>query len=101
MPALFDPFTTRGLTLPHRIGVSPMCQYSSTDGFADDWHLVHLGTRAVAGAGLVQTEATAVDERARVRPADLRIYRDEQAPPLARIVPLRHAHVSTSGLPLA
>ena len=60
VPHLFRPFTLRGLTLKNRIAVSPMCQYSSKDGFADDWHLVHLGSRAVGGAGLVFTEASAV-----------------------------------------
>ena len=59
MPHLFDPITFRGLTLAHRVLVSPMCQYSSTDGFANDWHLVHLGSRAAGGAALVFTEATA------------------------------------------
>ena len=57
---LFDPLTIRSITFSNRIVVSPMCQYSSIDGFANDWHLVHLGTRAVGGAGLVFTEATAV-----------------------------------------
>ena len=60
MPSLFDPFSSRDLTLPHRVVVSPMCQYSSIDGFASDWHLVHLGSRAVGGAALVMTEASAV-----------------------------------------
>jgi 2,4-dienoyl-CoA reductase-like NADH-dependent reductase (Old Yellow Enzyme family) len=58
MPNLFDPLSIRGPTLPNRIVVSPMCEHSSTNGFANDWHLVHLGSPAVGGAGLVTTEAT-------------------------------------------
>ena len=73
MPSLFDPFSTRDLTLPNRIVVSPMCQYSSADGFANDWHLVHLGSRAVGGAALVFTEATAVTAEGRISPQDLGI----------------------------
>ena len=60
MPHLFDPLSIRSLTFSNRIFVSPMCEYSSEDGFANDWHFVHLGSRAVGGAGLVMTEATAV-----------------------------------------
>ncbi|GCE19976.1 hypothetical protein KDK_37760 [Dictyobacter kobayashii] len=65
---LFQPYTLRGLTLRNRIAVAPMCQYSSTDGFATDWHLVHLGSFAVGGAALVMTEATAVEARGRISP---------------------------------
>ena len=61
MAHLFEPLTLRGVTLRNRIGVSPMCQYSAKDGMANDWHLVHLGSRAVGGAGLVMVEATAVE----------------------------------------
>ena len=64
MTQLFDPLTIRAVTFRNRIGVSPMCQYSSVDGFATDWHLVHLGSRAVGGAALVIAEATAVEARA-------------------------------------
>ena len=78
-----------------------MCQYSSTDGFADDWHLVHLGSRAVGGAGLVHTEATAVEERGRISAGDLGIYRDEHVPPLARIVRFLHAQGAAAGIQLA
>ena len=88
---LFTPLKLRGITLRNRIGVSPMCQYSSVDGFADDWHLVHLGSRAVGGAGLVNTEATAVEARGRISASDLGIYKDEQVAPLARIVRFLHA----------
>ena len=70
---LFTPYSIRGATLRNRIVVSPMCQYSSEDGFANDWHLVHLGARAVGGAGLVLTEATAVQARGRISPKDVGI----------------------------
>ena len=63
MPSLFDPVTFRSVTLRNRLGVSPMCMYSSTQGYANDWHLVHLGSRAVGGYGLVMAEATAVEAR--------------------------------------
>ena len=82
---LFHPLTLRGITLRNRIAVAPMCQYSSVDGFASDWHLVHLGSRAVGGAGLVMTEATAVEARGRISPQDLGIYRDEHIVMLKRI----------------
>ena len=82
---LFEPLSLRGITFRNRIMVSPMCQYSSTDGFATDWHLVHLGSRAVGGAALVMTEAAAVEARGRISPQDLGIYRDEHIPMLARI----------------
>ena len=91
MAALFDPFTSRGLTLPHRIVVSPMCEYSSEDGFANDWHLVHLGSRAVGGAALVITEATAVTAEGRISPQDLGIYKDAHVDMLQRIVRFVHA----------
>ncbi|MBV8867715.1 MAG: oxidoreductase, partial [Acidobacteriaceae bacterium] len=68
---LFSPLQLGGRVLPNRIAVSPMCQYSSTDGFATDWHLVHLGSRAVGGAGLVMVEATAVSPEGRITPSDL------------------------------
>jgi 2,4-dienoyl-CoA reductase-like NADH-dependent reductase (Old Yellow Enzyme family) len=101
MPALFDPFTTRGLTLPHRIVVSPMCEYSSTDGFANDWHLVHLGSRAVGGAALVITEATAVTAEGRISPYDLGIYKDAHIDMLQRIIRFVHAQGSAAGMQLA
>src|SRR5919206_817347 len=82
---LFDPLSIRGLRLKNRIGVSPMCQYSCQDGLANDWHLVHLGSRAVGGAALVIAEATAVEARGRISPGDLGIWKDEQIEPLARI----------------
>ena len=101
MPTLFDPLTTRGLTLPHRIVVSPMCEYSSEDGFANDWHLVHLGSRAVGGAALVITEATAVTPEGRISPQDLGIYKDAHVEMLQRIVQFIHAQGSAAGMQLA
>jgi 2,4-dienoyl-CoA reductase-like NADH-dependent reductase (Old Yellow Enzyme family) len=101
MPSLFDPLTTRGLTLPHRIVVSPMCQYTSTDGFANDWHLVHLGSRAVGGAALVITEATAVSAEGRISPYDLGIYDDAHVEMLQRIVRFLHSQGSAAGMQLA
>lgn len=82
---LFRPLTIRSTTLRNRIAVSPMCQYSSEDGFATDWHLVHLGQFATGGASLVSTEAAAVEARGRISPQDLGIYKDEHIPGLARI----------------
>ncbi|MEW5981395.1 MAG: NADH:flavin oxidoreductase/NADH oxidase [Acidobacteriota bacterium] len=84
-PHLFSPLTIRAVTFRNRIGVSPMCQYSSADGLATDWHLVHLGSRAVGGAGLVMTEATAVDPRGRIGSSDLGIWSDDHLPGLARV----------------
>jgi len=101
MPSLFDPIATRGLTLPHRIVVSPMCQYSSIDGFASDWHLVHLGSRAIGGAALVITEAAAVTAEGRISPGDLGIYDDAHVEILQRIVRFIHAQGSAAGMQLA
>jgi 2,4-dienoyl-CoA reductase-like NADH-dependent reductase (Old Yellow Enzyme family) len=98
---LFEPFTLRGVTFRNRIGVSPMCQYSSTDGLADEWHLVHLGSRAVGGAGLVMTEATAVEARGRISPQDLGLWRDEQIEPLARVARFLRAQGAVPGIQLA
>ncbi len=85
MSILFSPFTLRSITLRNRIVVSPMCQYSAIDGFANDWHLVHLGSRAVGGAGMVIVESTAVLSEGRISPEDLGIWSDAHAEPLARI----------------
>ena len=90
MSHLFSPISFRDVTLPNRIGVSPMCEYSSEDGFANDWHLVHLGSRAVGGAGLVFTEASAVLPEGRITPNDLGIWKDEHIAMLARIVEFLH-----------
>jgi len=83
---LFDPLALRSVTLRNRIAVSPMCMYSAVDGRANDWHLVHLGARAAGGAGLVSFEATAVEARGRISPADLGLWEDGQVEPLARVV---------------
>jgi 2,4-dienoyl-CoA reductase-like NADH-dependent reductase (Old Yellow Enzyme family) len=98
---LFDALQLRGVTFRNRIFVSPMCQYSSDDGFANDWHLVHLGGRAVGGAALVLTEATAVLPGGRISPQDLGIWRDEHVEPLARIVRFVHGQGGHAGMQLA
>ncbi len=100
-PKLFSPLTLRDVTLRNRIGVSPMCQYSSEDGFANDWHLVHLGTRAVGGAGLVMTEAAAVTPEGRISPQDLGIWKDEHVEMLARIFRFLSANGAVPGVQLA
>src|SRR5262249_7549894 len=82
---LLSPLSIRGVTLRNRIVMSPMCQYSARDGFAEDWHLVHLGSRAAGGCGLVFVEATAVTPDGRISPGDLGIWSDAHAEPLARI----------------
>jgi len=101
MSSLFTPLTIRGVTVPNRIFVSPMCQYSSVDGLADDWHLVHLGSRAVGGAGLVIAEATAVQAHGRISPQDLGIWDDGHVDPLGRITRFIHAQGSVAGVQLA
>lgn len=98
---LFTPLTLRGITFPNRIMVSPMCQYSSVEGFASDWHLVHLGSRAVGGAGTVFTEAIAVEARGRISPQDLGIYRDEHLEMLCRITDFIKAQGAVPGTQLA
>ncbi len=85
MPSLFQEFQLKDVVLKNRVGVSPMCQYSSDNGFPNDWHFVHLGSRAVGGAGLVIVEATAVSPEGRISPADSGIYLDEHVEPFARI----------------
>src|ERR1700730_1862226 len=82
---LFAPLTIRGVTLPHRIVVSPMCQYSSEDGYSTDWHLVHLGSRAVGGAAVVTVEATAITPEGRITPRCLGIWKDDHVVNLQRI----------------
>jgi 2,4-dienoyl-CoA reductase-like NADH-dependent reductase (Old Yellow Enzyme family) len=101
MPKLFEPLSLRGVTLKNRIVVSPMCQYSAEDGFANDWHLVHLGSRAVGGAGLIIQEATAVSPEGRISPEDLGIWKDEHLPMLRRITDFITAQGSVPGIQLA
>ncbi|MEY2545947.1 MAG: hypothetical protein QOG48_1064 [Verrucomicrobiota bacterium] len=101
MPALFDPLTIRDVTFANRVFVSPMCQYSSEDGYANEWHLVHLGSRAVGGAGLVMTEATAVAPEGRISPQDLGIWQDRHVDMLRRVVAFIHEQGSIAGMQLA
>jgi 2,4-dienoyl-CoA reductase-like NADH-dependent reductase (Old Yellow Enzyme family) len=101
MAHLFDSLVVRDLKFGNRVFVSPMCQYSSTDGYANDWHFVHLGSRAVGGAGLVLTEATAVLPEGRISPQDLGIWSDDHMEPLARIVRFIHEQGSVAGMQLA
>ncbi len=98
---LFTPYPVADVTLRNRIVVSPMCQYSCTDGFATDWHLVHLGSRAVGGAGLVIVEATAVEARGRISPQDLGIWTDAHAAPLARIAAFVREQGAVPGIQIA
>jgi 2,4-dienoyl-CoA reductase-like NADH-dependent reductase (Old Yellow Enzyme family) len=98
---LFSPLKLRSITMPNRIAVSPMCEYSSSDGFANDWHFVHLGSRAIGGAGLIFTEASAVNPEGRITPQDLGIYRDEHIDGLRRITNFLHQHGSYAGIQLA
>ncbi len=98
---MFDPLRLRGVTLRSRIGVSPMCQYSSVDGFANEWHLVHLGARATGGAALVMTEATAVEARGRISPEDLGFWQDAHADMLARIAAFIVSQGAVPGMQLA
>jgi len=99
--SLFTPLPQRSLTLPNRIVCSPMCEYSSVDGHANDWHLVHLGSRAVGGAGTVITEAAAVSPEGRITPGDLGIYLDDHIPFLSRITTFLKAQGTIPGIQLA
>jgi 2,4-dienoyl-CoA reductase-like NADH-dependent reductase (Old Yellow Enzyme family) len=98
---LFESLTIKSITLRNRIGVSPMCQYSSLDGFANDWHLVHLGSRAIGGAGLVMTEAAAVEPIGRIAPEDLGIYKDEHIGMLKKITDFIHSFGAVAGMQIA
>src|SRR6185436_16188425 len=97
----FDPLPLRSVTLANRIVVSPMCQYSSVDGFSNDWHFVHLATRAVGGAALVMTEATAVTADGRISPQDLGIYDAAHVAGLARCAGIIHSQKALAGIQLA
>ena len=101
MAGLFDPLAIKEVKFANRVFVSPMCQYSSNDGYANDWHFVHLGSRAVGGAGLVLTEATAVLPEGRISPQDLGIWADEHIEMLSRIVSFIHEQGSIAGMQLA
>lgn len=100
-PHLFEPLVIRSVRLRNRIGVSPMCQYSSDDGVVSDWHLVHLGARAVGGAGLVIAEATAVAPEGRITPGDAGLWADQHVEPIARINRFLKANGAVPGLQLA
>ena len=101
MASLFQEFRLKDVVLRNRIAVSPMCEYSSDNGFPNDWHLVHLGSRAVGGAGLVMVEATAVSPEGRISPADSGIYLDDHVEPFARISRFLKQHGAIPGIQLA
>ncbi len=101
MSKLFSQFKIKNITLKNRIVMSPMCQYSAFDGFVNDWHLMHLGTRAVGGTGLIILEATAVLPEGRITPGDLGLWKDEQTEGLKKITGFIHSHGSVAGIQLA
>lgn len=101
MAHVFTPLTLRSVTFRNRLAVSPMCQYSAEQGLANDWHLVHLGSRAVGGAALVVAEATAVAPDGRISPADLGLWNDEQIEPLRRITDFISGQGAVPGIQLA
>ena len=101
MIKLFEPLQIKSVTLKNRIVISPMCEYSAEDGFANDWHLVHLGSRAIGGAGLIITEAASVSPEGRITKFDLGIWKDEHIAPLKRITDFIHQHGSVAGIQLA
>jgi 2,4-dienoyl-CoA reductase-like NADH-dependent reductase (Old Yellow Enzyme family) len=101
MPHLFSPLKIKNIELKNRIVVSPMCEYSSVDGFASNWHLVHLGSRAVGGAALIITEAAAVSAEGRISYGDLGIWKDEHIEKLKQITDFIHEHGSVAGIQLA
>src|SRR3954447_9646316 len=100
-PALFQPLTVRQRTLPNRLAVAPMCQYSVTDGLVGDYHLVHLGRFALGGFGLVMVEATGVTAEGRISPGDVGLWNDAQVPGLARIAAFLREHGSVPAIQLA
>ena len=101
MSHLFSEFRLRDATYANRIGVSPMCQYSCEDGFANDWHFAHLAARAVGGAGLVFTEAAAVTPEGRISPHDLGVWSEKHFEPLERIACFIKAQGAVPGIQLA
>ena len=101
MSTLFSPIQIGNTLLKNRIVISPMCQYSSVDGFASDWHLVHLGSRATGGAALIIQEATAVSPEGRISYGDLGIWKDEHIDKLQQIVTFLHEHGAKAGIQLA
>src|SRR5918999_4354869 len=101
MSELFSAFSLRGVEFRHRVFVSPMCQYSSRDGLPNDWHLVHLGSRAAGGAALVMAEATAVSPEGRISPGDTRLWSDEHARAFQPIAAFIKSQGATPGIQLA
>ncbi len=101
MAKLFTPLTIKDITLKNRIVMSPMCQYSATDGFTNEWHHVHLGSRAAGGTGLIITEATSVSPEGRISPSDLGIWKDEHINGLRQIVSFIHQQGAVAGIQLA
>src|ERR1700743_2130438 len=101
MAKLFEPLQIKSVTLKNRIVVSPMCEYSSEDGFANDWHLVHLGSRAIGGAALIIMEATAISPEGRITPGDMGIWKNEHITNLKRITTFIHQHDAVAGIQLA
>jgi len=101
MAKLFEPIKIKSIELKNRIVISPMCEYSSKDGFANDWHFVHLGSRAVGGTGLILTEATAVSAEGRITPDDLGIWKDGHIAELKKIVGFIHQQGAVAGVQLA
>src|ERR1700723_3749836 len=101
MANLFSPLRIKNIELKNRIVMSPMCEYSSIDGFANDWHLVHLGSRAVGGAAMVMTEASAVLHEGRISPQDLGVWTDDHIPMLARIFRFIEEHGAVPAMQLA
>lgn len=101
MAHLFEPLTIKDITLRNRIGVSPMCQYSYRDGISNDWQVVHLGTRAVGGVGLIITEATAVEPRGRITPWDVGIWSDEHIEPLRKVTKVIKENGAVAGIQIA
>jgi len=101
MSKLLSPLTIKDITFRNRIAISPMCQYSAVDGYSNDWHLVHLGSRASGGAGLIIQEATAVSAEGRITPGDLGLYKDDHVEKLHRITSFIHQHGAVAGIQLA
>ena len=101
MTKIHEPLTIKDVTIKNRIGMSPMCQYSSVNGFANDWHFVHYGTRAVGGAGLIMVEATAVVPEGRITPFDLGLWNDTQIVGLLKITNFIHQHGAIAGIQIA
>ena len=101
MATLNQVLNIKSVTFKNRIGMSPMCQYSATDGFASDWHFVHYGSRAVGGVGLIIVEATAVTPEGRITPCDLGLWKDEQIAELKKITEFIHSHGAVAGVQIA